>query len=214
MTEPDVALTDYLLAVETALFCWLIWDGTPDGPLRIWSVLLFASLSLASLAGGTTHGFFLDEDSVGHRILWPLTLISIGVTALCLWVIAAELIFDPQVARVLTLLAAAAFVLYSLAVLLLTSQFLIAIVAYLPAVLFLLAVLAVLWFRTQERALLLGCAAIVLTLIASAIQQIDLSIPAIPRANNVLYHLLEAVAFLLLFAALSWISTQTSLPLQ
>jgi len=102
---------------------------------------------------------------------------------------------------------------YTVAVLLLTSQFLIAIVAYLPAVLFLLGVLCVLWFRTRERALLLGCAAILMTLIASAIQQIDLSIPAIPHANNVLYHLLEAVAFLLLFAALSWISSQTSLPI-
>jgi hypothetical protein len=27
------------------------------------------------------HGFFLDQSTFGYRILWPTTLIAIGVTA-------------------------------------------------------------------------------------------------------------------------------------
>lgn len=212
MTEPGVALTDYLLALEAALLCGLIWRGRPLGPLRVWGAALYASLSLASLAGGTTHGFFLDSASLGHAILWPLTLISIGITALCLWVIGARLGLPHRQAGVVTTLATIVYVLYAIVVLFVTSQFLIAIVAYLPAVLFLLAMFYVAWRRTRVPIVLVGAAAVVITIIASIVQRIDISLLGIAHANNVLYHALEAIALLLLYPAISWISSRLSLP--
>ncbi len=71
MTEPDVTLTDYALALEGILFLVLLQRGhaRPWG-LRSWFSLFFASVSAASLCGGTVHGFFLDEQTLGHTILW------------------------------------------------------------------------------------------------------------------------------------------------
>jgi 4-amino-4-deoxy-L-arabinose transferase-like glycosyltransferase len=57
MLEPDVALTDYLLAAEAALFVWLLWRPRVATAVR-WPFAVFASTSVAALAGGTVHGFF------------------------------------------------------------------------------------------------------------------------------------------------------------
>ena len=40
----------------------------------------YLSIAIAAVAGGTVHGFFLDESSRGHSILWPFTLIGVGLT--------------------------------------------------------------------------------------------------------------------------------------
>jgi hypothetical protein len=82
MTEPDVALTDYGLAIECALFSYLLYRRGGQQPLRGWFVLFFASTGLAAFTGGTVHGFFLDVETKGYAILWPLTLVAIGITAL------------------------------------------------------------------------------------------------------------------------------------
>ena len=76
MTEPDVTLTDYALAMEGILFLILLQRGRARSwGMRSWFSLFFASVSAASLCGGTVHGFFLDEQTLGHTILWPTTLL-------------------------------------------------------------------------------------------------------------------------------------------
>src|SRR5258706_7385959 len=82
LIEPDVALTDYFLAIECFLFAFLLrGQQTTLFPQRTWISVCFFALGLASLFGGTVHGFFVDEGSIGYRIFWPLTMISIGFTA-------------------------------------------------------------------------------------------------------------------------------------
>ena len=58
MTDPDVTLTDYGLALLCAWFVWRMWRGPRFGPARFWLVLFFAAASAAPLLGGTVHGFF------------------------------------------------------------------------------------------------------------------------------------------------------------
>src|SRR2546426_7467653 len=101
MTEPDVALTDYALAIECALFAYLV--------RRREHALFFGSAAVASLAGGTVHGFFLDARTLGNEILWRITLIAIGVTAASAWAIGARGLFSAPMARRITIAAAAAF---------------------------------------------------------------------------------------------------------
>src|SRR5207245_2244030 len=62
------------------------------GGLRPWFSLFFASVSAASLCGGTVHGFFLDKQTLGAAVLWPLTLLATGVTALSAWALGARLL--------------------------------------------------------------------------------------------------------------------------
>src|SRR2546428_2799167 len=100
MTEPDVALTDYALALECTVFAYLLQ--------RKEHALFFASAAVASLAGGTVHGFFLDARTLGNAVLWRITLIAIGVTAASAWAIGARVLFPlPTAPRVRSAPAAA-----------------------------------------------------------------------------------------------------------
>src|SRR5436309_2532910 len=100
MTEADVTLTDYALALEGVLFLFLLPRGLSGrAGLRPWFALFFASASAASLCGGTVHGFFLDKETPGAAILWPMTLLAIGVMTLSTWAIGARLLFEGRAVR-------------------------------------------------------------------------------------------------------------------
>src|SRR5213083_2011568 len=120
MTEPDVALTDYALALECTVFAYLLQ--------RKEHALFFGSAAVASLAGGTVHGFFLDARTLGNTVLWRLTLIAIG----------ARVLFPLPTARRISIAAAAAFAAYCVVTVFITQEFRAAVVFYLPAVVFLL----------------------------------------------------------------------------
>src|ERR1700731_5507454 len=82
MTQPYVALTDYGLSLECIIFMFLLAPVRFLQGARFWFFVFFSSLAAAALIGGTVHGFFEQPSFVGERILWPLTMICIGVTGL------------------------------------------------------------------------------------------------------------------------------------
>ena len=94
MTEPDVTLTDYALMILCVAFVRNIAGQSFKMPIlhKLWCVF-FGSVALASLMGGTVHGFFLDESSLGFQILWPITLLAVGVTAGTAWVLSGLFAF-------------------------------------------------------------------------------------------------------------------------
>ena len=58
ITDPAVTLTDYALAIEcAAIVALLMRSEASDETLRFWFILFFAAAALASLLGGTVHGF-------------------------------------------------------------------------------------------------------------------------------------------------------------
>jgi hypothetical protein len=194
MTEPDVALTDYALAIECALFAYLVRPRE--------HALFFGSAAVASFAGGTVHGFFLDARTSGSAVLWRLTLIAIGVTATSAWTIGARVLFPAPTARRITVAAAAAFAAYCVLTLFITQDFRTAVVFYLPAVVFLLVALSVAYARVRERAILVAVAGLGLMLIAAAVQQARITLHPMYFNHNALYHLIQAVALWLLFLGL------------
>src|ERR1700756_933279 len=100
IAEPDVALTDYALVVETFLFGWWISRSNGFSPLKVWFVFLFWSIAVAALVGGTVHGFFPDPRSSMARVSWLLPMVFVGVTALAEYGIAAHLLLTPRLANV------------------------------------------------------------------------------------------------------------------
>src|SRR2546426_3613230 len=136
MTEPDVALTDYALAIECTIFAYQLQ--------RKEHALFFASAAVASLAGGTVHGFFLDARTLGNAVLWRITMIAIGVTAASAWAIGARVLFPGPTARRVSIAAAAALAAYCVVTVFITQEFRAAVVFYLPAVVFL-------WSRCPSR---------------------------------------------------------------
>ena len=194
MTEPDVALTDYALAIECTVFAYLLH--------RKEHKVFFGSAAVASLAGGTVHGFFLDARTLGNAVLWRITLIAIGVTAASAWAIGARVLFPALTARRITMAAAAAFAAYCVVTLFITQEFRAAVVFYLPAVVFLLVALSVAYARARERGILIAVVGLGLMFIAAALQQARIALHPRYFNHNALYHLIQALALWLLFLGL------------
>ena len=194
MTEPDVALTDYALALECTVFAYLLQ--------RKEHALFFGSAAIASLAGGTVHGFFLDDRTLGNAVLWRITLIAIGVTAASAWAIGARVLFPVPTARRISIAAAAALAVYCVVTVFITQEFRAAVIFYLPAVVFLLVALSVAYARARERGILVAVAGLGLMFIAAAVQQARLALHPRYFNHNALYHLIQAVALWLLFLGL------------
>ena len=206
MHEPDVTLTDYAITLECGLFVyWLLVHGQADDPLRLWFAVFFASIGLAALSGGTMHGYFPNADTFGHRVLWGATLIAIGVTALCGWIIGARLYCSDSVAAWIQSGAVALFVLYCGVVLFVRRDFLVAILHYLPATLFLLVVYGLVYQQGRDTAVLVGLLGLVLTLVAAGIQQARWSLHPVYLSYNALYHAVQAVALFCIYWSARWL---------
>ena len=203
MTEPDVTLTDYALTIECALFAWLIsTDAGPGTRLRRLTVLFFAAASIAPLAGGTVHGFLLEHEGMLRSALWSIAMLAIGVTALSAWAIAAELIFKRDTARFVTRAALLTFVANALVVLFVSDAFWVAIAFYVPAALFLFLAFLLRAQRSSSPAASLGAWGVALGLIAAALQHFRVTIHSTYFNHNALYHVVQAIAFVLIFAAM------------
>jgi hypothetical protein len=194
MTEPYVALTDYGLSLECLVFLFLLAPVQVFRSARFWFFVFFSSLAASSLIGGTVHGFFEQPSFFGNRILWPMTMLGIGVTAMAGAQAAKELL-DLKSALADWLIYGA-FCAYCGVVLFINSSFLIAILGYLPALLILGFALIKNYLRTRSKPFLSGFMGLSVILFASAIQQAKI-LDAPQR--NIIYHLLQAVGLFMIF---------------
>jgi hypothetical protein len=201
-TEPDVTLTDYGLALECALFGYLLLArGRKQQPLRAWFALFFLCGALGALIGGTVHGYFTDESTLGYRILWPLTLIALGGSGFAQWAIGAHIsLASPWASRV-TAAASLLFVSYVLVVLFVSQAFAVAIVHYSVASLFLLTVFVLAYRQQRSLPVFLGICGILTAFAAAGVQQAGIAVHPVYFTHNALYHVIQAAALFLLFCA-------------
>ena len=202
MTQVDVSLTDYGLAAECAYFSYVVarrLTGASVFPSRF--IMFFLSIAIAAAAGGTVHGFFLNEKSLGNLILWRFTLIVIGITALIGIQIGTALQFSGTTAVYISRFALAVFLSYIVVVLFLRGDFLVAIIDYLPALAFMGSGFLVAYRRRKRPMLLVGFLGICLMLFAAAAQQAKLGLHPQYFDHNALYHLLQAIALFMVFLA-------------
>jgi len=200
--DPDVvvALTDYGLAVECAVFAGILWRGRRPLPyLDGRFAAFFGATALAALVGGTFHGFTPDDQRLPGALLWRVTLLAIGLAATAAWQVGAGLLLSPSMARWVSLAATLTFVGYAAVVIFVTQRFSIAIANYLPAALFLLGAFGVAYRRTEARPALLGMVGLGLSILSSGLQQAGIGLHPVYFNHNALYHLLQAVAFILIF---------------
>lgn len=201
MTEPDVVLTDYALAGECAVLATLLVRHAAPSALRGWFLVYFAALGVAAAAGGTVHGFYLDPGSAGARVLWPVTLLVVGLAAWASWAIGARLVAPERSARLVTALAGALWGGYAAMILTGARAFAIAVIHYVPAALFLLLAFAWRGRDPGGRAGRLGAWGVGVSLLAAGIQQAGIGLHPTWLSPNALAHVVQGVALLLLFAA-------------
>jgi hypothetical protein len=207
MTEPAVTLTDYAIAIECAVFVYALARlDAREMELRFWFIVFFASIGIASALGGTVHGFFLPPTSPGRAILWPATILSILVTSAAAWTIGAVLHLDKRGATLIRRFALAQLAIFSLVVLFVTSKFYVAILAYLPSTLFLLYALVASYRRQPKKPVRWGIIGLGLTLAGAAVQQLRIGIHPLHFNHNALYHVIQMLAFWMIFIAARSIS--------
>ena len=205
MREPDVTLTDYGLALECVV-CAVTLGFAPTSRkgLRSAGVCFFVFLGLSAATGGTVHGFCPDEQSPECRLLWQLTLQSIGVAAFSTWVLAAGLLAAGRAGRWLALAAAPQIALYSVMVLVVTQKFWMAFTIYLPAALLLLAGFCRGVWRDGHRFLLVGALGSVTSFTSSFVQFMRIDIDPVYFNHNALAHVVQAVAVVLLLLGIRY----------
>lgn len=192
MTEPDVTLTDYaLMALCLAFVRNLAYRNFKLSELKNLWLVFFTSVALASLTGGTVHGFFLDEASIGYKVLWPTTLLSIGVTASSAWVLAGLFIFSQRALKVLLLLGAISFAIYGIIVLGFSQSFTVVVFNYLPPMVILFLASLKEYRRTRATAFVWIAIGIGISFFAAYIQQAQVAIHPLYFNHNSTYHLLQ-----------------------
>jgi hypothetical protein len=202
LLEPDVVLTDFGLAVECAWFTALLCRRAPaTGRLHPWFAVFFSAVGVGALFGGITHGFFEDPASIASRVLWQATLLAIGVAALACWIIGARLMLAERAAKRVEILAEWMLALYAATILLVSASFAVAVVNYAAGGAFLLVAFVLIYVRRRERHLFSGIAGVALSFAAAAVQQAEIGIPSLNLSHNAVYHLIQAVALLLIFLA-------------
>ena len=213
MTELDVSLTDYGLAVECALFCALAtrWP-TGDPRLRRSWAILFGSISVGTLLGGTVHGFFAAPNTPGNALLWVGTLLALGVTSTAMWMIGSYVLLDEGKGTFVRRAAIVVLVIYSTIVLFVSQLFMVALAAYLPATVFLLVAFVVANQKSADSSLVPGIVGLGLTFVAAAVQQLRISIHPVYFNHNALYHVLQGVALFLLFLGAREITQRANSP--
>jgi hypothetical protein len=202
LTEPDVALTDYGVTLECAVLTGLLFRRGPvRRELRRPFALLFASAGLGALAGGTVHGFFLEEPSLAGALLWRIALLAVGLTALAGWSIGARLLFAEGTARLVERLAAFEWVVYAAFVLAIDQRFWIAVANYAPSIVFLTVAFLVGYVRQRQGPILAGLVGMVLMMAAAVVQRLRIAFHPAYFNHNALYHVIQMTAFALVFLA-------------
>ena len=192
LAEPDVALTDWALAVEALVLAWLARSRG-----GAWA-LIFGSIGVAAVLGGVSHGFFPDGGGLVATACWRAMLLALGLTAAAAGVAgsgALDVRLAVPVRRLTAVLAAA----YAVVVLAVNDAFAVAIIAYLPATLFLLGVFIAAALRAGGGGAAVAACGIAVLLLGSWMQWRTIAAPALGLTHNALFHVIQMLALPLIY---------------
>ena len=108
--------TDYVLVALCGLFAWRLWrvgKGAAQASVCSWAAG-FACFGLASLAGGTFHGFSMLLSQAVLQELWKLTVYAIGLASFFLLTGTLSACIVPSVRRFTILIPYVQLILYVL----------------------------------------------------------------------------------------------------
>ena len=217
MHEPDVVITDLVLAVLCGLLAALLFRS-PRGLLRTRFVVFFIALGVAALLGAISHGFFphqfapwYDAETLLEELIWRGTMISIGIAALAAWSAAARVVgVERGTQTVLVTVGVSLFVTYILWIIFISDDFRYAILYYSPSAIFLWIAFVLEWRRDRSRELALGIAGMALTFVAAAIQQMQIGLHPRYFNYNALYHLVQGVGLFFIYRAAARLTGSSS----
>lgn len=198
IAEPMTLLTDWLLAAQCAVLGRRLLECGVTRRQRsiVWLACCFASTAVGAFVGGASHGFRPYLGAVGYTVSWKLTVLAIGVTAMCFLISTAAAALAGVARRVLIGLAVTQAVVYGVWVLA-HDDFDWVVANYVLAMLVVLALQLVQARRAQPSAAWIA-AGIVTSFIGAAIQLAELA-PSPWFNHNDVYHVVQMAAMWLLY---------------
>jgi hypothetical protein len=202
--EPDVALTDFGLALLGGYFGWRLSrslrKGGEEDTLPKAGFVIMVGLASAAFFGAVFHAFFPDKAaSAPGQLAWaPVVLSIVAVAATLLWLALSVLVprLSPVVTRGLLVLYCAAFA----GTALLIDHSFTGIVRFYGPVLILMLVAAVIRAaRTRSTAWALIAGGFAISIVAALLQQAGVSIHPRYFNHNAVYHVVQGVALVLLY---------------
>jgi len=115
-SEPTTMATDYVLVVLCGFFAWRLWrvgKGASQASVCSWAAG-FACFGLASLAGGTFHGFSMLFSQTVLEELWKFTVYAIGLASFFLLTGTLSACILPSVRRFVILIPYVQLIVYVL----------------------------------------------------------------------------------------------------
>ena len=204
LSEIVVGITDYLLGLECLLILQLLHRCVSEGSKKRWYLVFFLSIAVSSFAGGTVHAFFYSRSTWLARLLWKITLLGLGITALSMWYIAVGYIRSRVRALCVQWFAVLSWIAYSSLVFLKTNRFDLVLLNYFGPVLFLLVVIGLHVKRSKRRQGLYGVGALLLTLLAGLLQTSHVAVHPVYFNHNALYHLVQGAALWTFYLYARW----------
>lgn len=200
MTEPDVTITDFLLATESFVLAALVATQPYTHPdIRLWFVVFFAATGVASTLGGVFHGFFVAPASpLGTRI-WRGTLVAVGVATSASWMLGAAIIWPGTSPALMSILVAIELTVYVAIVLLVSDAFRVAVFNQIPATCFLLVAYALRYQAMPESAVAIGLGGIGVTALSGLVQRLKVTLHPVYFTHNAVFHLLQGIALFMMF---------------
>jgi len=198
--DPDVVFTDLGLAILAAWLGWRLWARTGPETLPRAGVVLLGGLASAAFWGAIFHAFFpADTTTLPGFMAWIPVALSILVVGATLLEVSLRLLapgLAPPVRGACVAIYAAAFA----AVVLLVDESFSSIVRFYvpPLVLFLIAAVRQA-IRSASVAWTLIAVAFIVSAGAAVLQQAEVSIHPVYFDHNAVYHVVQAVAVVLLY---------------
>lgn len=196
--NPDllVGLTDLVLSLEALVLCFLY--RTAVSKMRNLVMILFFLLGIASFAGGLFHILFpLKVETASGSMMWLCVTATMGLTALSLWSLTLYSVFKKRYEYLFFTLGLIAFAGYMYVIAAINYHYIIVIAFYTPALLA-FSLLAISNFLKKKNGWGMVTLGVALTIVAALVQVSSIAVSVLD--HNALYHILQAVALIVLYA--------------
>jgi hypothetical protein len=197
--DPDVVLTDLGLAVLGAWLAWKLARGSATGTLARSGVLVMAALASAAFWGAVFHAFFPGTSTRAGFLAWMPVALSIAVIGTALLVLALRVAVPRLPASARRAVGGMYGAAFALTVLLVDSSYRTIVCFYAPVVLLFLVVAVREAVRTGSAGWRTIALSFAVSLLAAGVQQARIAIDPRYFDHNAVYHVLQAIALVLLY---------------
>lgn len=202
--DPDVVLTDVGLAILGAYLARRLWTMPGGKTLARAGALLMGALASAALWGAIFHAFFpAGTTTLSGSLAWSPVVLSIVLAAAVMLELALRILL-PQLSlgtrRYIVMTYTASFAAVAL---LLDRSFTSIVYFYVPVLLLLLFVAWQQAIRSRSAGWTLVATGLLMSAGAAVLQQARVAIHPVYFDHNALYHVVQAVALVVLY--LGWL---------